>query len=51
MSFERRLASSRFPQSRNRSRGRLLVLQFVLIMSKFSFVLANNDVSRGGGLS
>jgi hypothetical protein len=26
----------------------LLVLQFVLIVSMFSFVLANNEVSQGG---
>jgi hypothetical protein len=51
MSFGRRLASSRFPRSRNRSRGRLLVLQFVLIVSMFSFVSANNEVSQGFVLS
>jgi hypothetical protein len=51
MSFRRRLASSKFPRSRNRSRGRLLVLRFVLIVTMFSFVLANNEVSQGGVLS
>jgi hypothetical protein len=45
------LTSSRFPRSRNRSRGRLLVLQFVLIVSMFSFVSANNEVSQGVVLS